>query len=774
VTTLSSRARELLRERAELAVLIVGVTVVITTCSFAAGRHTPLGIYGVGIVAGAGLALPAVGIVLVYRANRIINFAQLQMGAIAGTLFLRLVERRTFLRAVQSICPPCLERPPTSDPVTADRLARGFSRQDISVGLAPGWMVQLNYWLAFAGAIALTTLLVWLVYVAVIKRFNEAPRLVLTVVTLCSGQVATAVGFALMDRYLPLRDGDVVFRGAAAIPVRIDIDIDPAVFHTADLMVVVAAVAAGAALFAFFRYSRVGIVLRGAAENPQRAQTLGVNLTSITGRAWIIAGFLSGLAAVLGVAQSGLDFFRGNETLVRVLAAAVVGALLSLPLAIAGAVSVGVIGQSVEWATGSQALVSGLLVAVIVVLLVVQRERSSRAEIDSQSSALASRELRPIPIELRSLAPVRALIRIGIVVATLVGAGLPWMLSPSQTNRAVVHLLFIVVLLSLLVLTGWAGQISLAQLSFAAVGAYVTAASGLPFLVAVPAGAAVGAVVAALVGLPALRLRGQYLAVSSLAFALAVTQILIGPRYLGSRLPRELHRPVLLGIDFEDERSYYYLTLAFAVVAVLAVMGLRRSPIARTLIACKDNEQAAQAFGISLVRARLAGFALSGFVAAFAGGLFAFAQHGVPQGTYSSERSVDMFLFAMIGGFGSIAGPVVGVVYLAITGVVGGYLPGLLGFLATPSFGVIALLFVAPGGVAGLLCSLRDAWLRRLAERHRIDVPSLYADRKEGDAGLVPIAPKLRPGGGTIFVPTRFRMDDQWVLDARTQETVGG
>jgi branched-chain amino acid transport system permease protein len=798
------RVQRFVRQRTEAVALAVVVLVVLVWANLDSPRPIPLGVHVTGLVGAAGLALPAIGIVLVYRANRVINFAQLQMGAIAGTLFMRLIELRSFVRGVGAICPPCLKEPktvgdvlrlgqavpgaaqlavnpavqqlakvPLSDPRAADILPPGISAKELAVVTAPRWMVDLNYWLAFLLAIALTTFLVWAVYILVIKRFNQAPRLILTVVTLCAGQLALRFGNALMDVFIPARQSQLLVRGGTAIPNEVKVTLAPAVFHTAEILMVVSAVAAGVGLYAFFRYSRVGIVLRGAAENPQRAETLGVNLNAVTARAWVIAGFLSGLAAVLGVAHAGRDFYQGYDTVVRVLASAVVGGLVSLPLTIAGAFSLGIIDQAVLWATNSVELVSGLLVVIVVVLLVAQRARASRAEIDSQGAWLASRELRPIPRELRGLAPVRTAVRLSLVIAAVFVIGYPWLMSPSQVNLGVVSMLFLIVLLSLLVLTGWAGQISLAQMAFAAIGAYVAAVSHWPFVFAVPAGAVVGALVAVAVGFPALRLRGQFLAVSSLAFALAVSEILLSPRYLGKSIPARVSRPVLLGINFGDDRAFYYLTLVFVVLAVLAVMGLRRSPVARTLIACKDNEQAAQAFSLNLVRCRVAAFALSGFIAAFAGALFAYAQHGVSATSFAPERSIDMFLFAIIGGFGSVTAPIFGIVYLLLVQLLSTTVP-FLQFLTAPSLGVIVLLIVAPGGLASVLYSLRDAWLRRLADRYRIMVPSLYADRKPGDTALVPIAPKLRPNGGTVFVPTRFRFARQWMVEAQKREAARG
>jgi branched-chain amino acid transport system permease protein len=227
----------------------------------------------------------------------------------------------------------------------------------------------------------------------------------------------------------------------------------------------------------------------------------------------------------------------------------------------------------------------------------------------------------------------------------------------------------------------------------------------------------------------------------------------------------------VLGIDFSDQRVFYYFVLAFLVVTVVATLGLRRSRTGRALIACRDNETLAQAFGINLVRLRLSAFAMSGFVAALAGGLFAYAQFGVKSQTFDVSASINMFLIAVIGGLGSIAGPLIGAAYY---GAVNIFSDNPLIALASTGIGVVVLLLFLPGGLGEGAFRIRDALLRRVADRHHIDVPSLIADGRPRRRGQAPIAPKQRPGGGKILVPARYRVDGQWTLDARRQQEVQG
>jgi branched-chain amino acid transport system permease protein len=372
---------------------------------------------------------------------------------------------------------------------------------------------------------------------------------------------------------------------------------------------------------------------------------------------------------------------------------------------------------------------------------------------------------------------VRKWLRLGTLLAAGFVLGLPWVLSPAQTSLASSFGIYMIVGFSLLVLTGWAGQISLGQFAFATIGAWAAAASHLPFLLALPLAGVVGAIAAVIVGLPALKLRGLHLAISSLAFAVSASALFLGDGFFGKHLPASLHRPVLLGLDLGDQRVFYYTILLFVVLTMLGVVGLRRSRTGRVLIAARDNEASAQAFGVNLLRIRLSAFAVSGFMAAIAGALFAYNLSTVAPAAFSPVQSVRVFTFAVIGGLGGLAGPIIGFTY-----------QGLLTFLSSePSIqslgaGALGLLLLIwlPGGLAQGFYDIRDAMLRRVAARHRIVVPSLTADTRAGSVdNRARMQPKVRSGGSAIFVPTRYEPEGQWALarygsdDPSLKERVG-
>ena len=704
----------------------------------------PVGVLALGVVAAAPLALHAAGIVLVFRSNRFINFAQLQIGAVAGTLFALLVNAQPVFRGVAAVCPPCLER------VTATQLT-------------------VSYWLSLAFALAVSVALSWLAYVSVIRRLDRAPRLVATVasiflITLLAGlQRLTVDALSTTDQRT---FGGVT--NAVPPPVGGRFSIGSAQFGLAEVLLVLTAVGALTGTAWWLRSSATGTAIRAASQDADRAQTLGIDVGKVTGRVWMVVGGLSGAAAVLGAmvspAGSG-EAPAAGTSLVRILTVVVVARLVSLPLAGLAALALGLLITAVEFSVGSTNLLDGSLVVVVSVLLLLERRGATRTDVDASSAYLAGRQARPVPAALAELRSVQNLRRTAIALVAVLGLGAPFLLSPSQTAVLSTTLILATVGTSLLVLTGWAGLVSLGQFGFAAVGAYVAAASGLPFLLALPAGGLAGAGIAVLVGLPALRLRPLTLAISTLAFAAAVPAVLLNPDGLGRALPESLPRPRLLGVDTGDQRIFYALALLLLLLAVGAVAGLRRSRTARVLLAARDNEPAAQAFGLNLLAVRLSAFALSGFIAAVAGALFAFGQGGVKPDSFSVEQSLLIFTFTVLGGLGSLGGPLLGFAVLAALTLATAN-PIILNL--ANGLGGVLLLLLAPGGLAQLALTVRDGLLRRIAVRNGLASPSPNS-RDGGDHGVAPIATNTRPGGGAVYVPRRYALSG-WTPTVRAAE----
>jgi branched-chain amino acid transport system permease protein len=243
--------------------------------------------------------------------------------------------------------------------------------------------------------------------------------------------------------------------------------------------------------------------------------------------------------------------------------------------------------------------------------------------------------------------------------------------------------------------------------------------------VALLLGSVAAALVAVLLALPALRIRGLFLAVTTLAFAVVMSTFILDANRFPILLTARVPRPKLFFIDAEDERVFYFLALAGLFVAVFIAQGLRRTRTGRVLIGMRDNERAAQALGLSLVRTRLVTFAISGFLAAFAGVLYAAHNHTVRADAFGPEQSIDIFLMAVIGGLGSVSGVLTGAAYIGFVQLV---IPGALGRLLASGVGVLLVLLFYPAGLGGAVFAVRDSFLRRVALRDKIYVPALLGD----------------------------------------------
>lgn len=750
-------AWSVLRSRLELAVLGALLLTCLLLPRFSGG------VAGIGVVAGAGLALQALGMVLIVRSSRIINFAQVQLGAVTALLFFELWQHNELAVLSNMACRGCIHGLNTDfaymqshpNQVLAALLANGHT----------GW-IAAGFWISAALSLLVAPLVSWIAYRLVIRRFEEASRLIATVVTIALASILVGAANALPQLFDNPKNQTL----ALYLPLpHVDISIAPAVFHFPDLLTVIAVILATAGLAAFLRFHRIGAGMRAVADNPRRALTLGIRASRLSAVSWVLAGTLSGIASILAVMSSGEPGLNTGQSvfsvpeLVITLAALCFARLVSLPVAVLASVVLCVARSVFFQSFSADVPFDVTLLLLIGLALLVQVSRQSRAEREAMAGHLVAQEARPIPRELRHLPSVERVTRWVAIAAVLVVLAFPFVMSPDQVGVGTVVLIDTIVGLSLLVLTGWAGQISLGQFAFAGIGGYVAtllaAKLGLFILLALAVGGVAGALAAMVVGIPALRLRGLNLAITTLALAFATSAVLLNPTYLGRFLPAQLDRPQFLGFSLDDPRAFFYVTLAFLLLTYLAVAGLRRSRTGRTLIACRDNEQAGQSFGINLFRARLEAFAISGFIAAVAGGLLAYQQHGVQPGTFDPVSNFTIFLNVVLGGLGSVIGPLLGSVFYGALLLFSNPVVQLLG----TGFGVLAVLLLFPSGLSGLVFTARDAWLRRVAVRHRVLVPSLLADSSvnplESEA---PIAPKLRPGGGVVFVPRRYELAGQW------------
>jgi branched-chain amino acid transport system permease protein len=424
--------------------------------------------------------------------------------------------------------------------------------------------------------------------------------------------------------------------------------------------------------------------------------------------------------------------------------------MTSLPITVAAAMGLAVVEQSVFWSYGRSTVMDAALLVVILVALLVQRHRFARAEEGASWKAVAA--VRPVPAELAGLPEVRRA-RVALTVALLGAAiAIPPLLTSTRQNLLAVIVIYCLVGLSLVVLSGWAGQISLGQFALVGIGGGVAGSlsqdAGWDLLLSMLAGGLAGTVAALVLGLPALRIRGFFLAVSTLAFAVSTSSYLLRQEWLVPTA--SVGRPRLFGrADLEVELTFYYLALAVLVLTVVGMRGVRRSRIGRAIVAVRDNQAAAQAYGIHAITTKLVAFGVSGFVAGLAGGLLVHHQHGLPATQYSPQQSLSVFLITVIGGLGSVPGAILGALYIKGTQYL---LAGPWAFFAS-GIGVLGLLLVLPEGLGALLYRARDAFLRRVAQRRGIVVSSLVADVRVADRAEVDLAEGESVLGFEVDVP---------------------
>jgi branched-chain amino acid transport system permease protein len=645
-------------------------------------RGAPLGIIVLGLTFGSLYALVTIGIVLVFRANRVVNFAQAEFGSVAAVLAIEF--------AIHGV----------------------------------------NYFVSIALGFVIAAAIGALVNVTIIRRFRRAPRLILAVATIGIAQVLA--GIALV---IPL-----VWEGANAgkftTPFEASFEIFPVIFNGNHVLTLVMVPTVMVAVGAFLRFSDYGVAIRAAAENGDRANLLGIPVPRLSTIVWSLAGVLSAIATILRVPMVGFASFSnvsggGNSLLLRTLAAAVIARMENLPRAVIAALGIGVFENVVIWNRPNTTEVDAMLVVVILGALLAQRDFFARAAETGISSWRAIREIRPIPEELRRLPEVRWVFA-GLRLALLVFVAMvPLWAGPSLEESLALLLIYCIVAISLLILTGWAGHISLGQFALVGFGGATTSLlygrHGWDFFLALPAGVIVASLVALVIGLPALRIKGPFLAVTTLAFAVTSATYFLEDRYFPWFIEDRFTRPVLWNrLRIDQEWQIYLFCYVALIIVFYAVKSLRNSHTGRALIAVRDNESNAEAVALNATRLKLTAFLVSGGIAGLAGGLYVLHQGGLNTDSFAADVSVRLFSMVVIGGLGSLPGALLGATYVRGVEFL---LPPAWELLAS-GFGILVLLLFLPEGLGGLAYGLRDRYLRRVARRHQLVVPSLLADRR--------------------------------------------
>ncbi len=327
--------------------------------------------------------------------------------------------------------------------------------------------------------------------------------------------------------------------------------------------------------------------------------------------------------------------------------------------------------------------------------------------------------MRDTPAALRELVEVR-LGATGAALALVVFlATLPAWLGPGSLLEVSTLLALGIVGCSIVVLTGWAGQVSLGQMGFAAVGAVAGAAAMIDWhwdlSLALLFGGAAGAAVAFVVGLPTLRLDGVFVAVTTLAFGLAAAGYFLDRSEFSWIPSGNLPTPRIFGVPVGSEGAVFATCLVVGILVVLSMRGLRHSRFGRVLRALSTNEKAVAGYGVDADRAKLSAFAVSGFIAGLGGCLLVVVNQQYVESSFTATVSLAVFTATAVGGLGSVVGAVTGAALVEGSAV---FLPP--SWQLFPSaFGVLLVLVAFPGGVSSLVFAGRDRLLEVVDRRHR-------------------------------------------------------
>jgi branched-chain amino acid transport system permease protein len=568
---------------------------------------------------------------------------------------------------------------------------------------------------ALVFALIVGALLGLVVYVLVFRPLRRAPALARVVASLGLLLYIQEIvrlrfpvaGASVVDRRPVLPDGPVALFGTTVTQNRLVL---------AGIVVAVAAL-----LGAVFRFTRFGLATRAAAGNEKGALLLGISPDRLASACWAVASVLAGFAVILIEPIAGLSATTTTLLVIPALAAALLGGLESFAVTTAAGLVIGmvqslILGWSVrpdtrwipDWlpTTGLQQLVPVLVIIGVLVW---------RGDALPDRAAVAARRLPPSPEPRHVTAWTIALVGLAATGLLTFGSG--------YRHALIVSMVFALLTLSVVVLTGFSGQISLAQLAFAGVAGFASirlVEHHVPFPVALVLAALLATVIGVVVGYPATRVRGMSLAIATLAMALAIEELVLASEgFSGGHAGSSSPRPYLLGIDVgitatggdNFRPAFGFVCLGVLALASLAVTNLRRNRTGLRWLAVRANERAAAAAGIDVTRAKLGAFAVSSFLAGCCGVLMAFSVTTLSRTSFLVIGSLVAVALTYLAGVSSVSGALVAGA-LAQAGIYTAFVNDLTGgdadtyVFALSGLALIVTAINAPEGITGVARSL--------------------------------------------------------------------
>jgi ABC-type branched-subunit amino acid transport system ATPase component/branched-subunit amino acid ABC-type transport system permease component len=572
-----------------------------------------------GLANGAVFASLALALVMTYRSSGVINFA-------TGAIALFTAYTYAFLRKGQLLI-----------------LIPGL-KQTVKIGGNLGFVPAAVLALLMAAVLGL------ILYVLIFRPLRTAPPIARAVASL--GVMVVLTGVMLQ------RLGTSPVEVSSIFPTH-NYKLGSVRVSGDRIWFAITVVAVTLVLAAAYRFTRFGLSTRAAAVSEKGAFVSGISPDRIAAYNWMISAAVAGLAGILIAPIVPLVPAAYTLFIVPALAAAIAGRFQSLAVGVGAGLVIGMVQSEVTYLQGQHSWLpkSGMaelvpLVLVLVVLVIQGRPLPGRGALITHTLGRAPRP--------RGLA-VPAAIATAAAAVGLVAMSGAW------RAALLTSLIFGIISLSLVVVTGYAGQVSLAQLTLAGAAGFLlsplTASWGIPFPIA-PLLAALGAtVIGVIVGLPALRIRGLPVAVVTLTLAVALEALWFRNPSLVPSEGKNITGPSLFGLNLRvgagtayPRLAFCFVALAALVVAGLGVAKLRISRLGSAMLAVRANERSAAAAGINVVATKVAAFAIAAFIAGIGGTLLAYKQTNVTFDPFDAILGLSVFATAYLAGITSVSG----------------------------------------------------------------------------------------------------------------------
>lgn len=564
----------------------------------------------IGLAAGSLYSLLAIGLVVIYRGSGVVNFAQGATGLVGAFLFYELNHQE-------------------------------------------GW----PFWPSFIAGVGIAMAVGFLTYVCVMRPLRRATTLVrivgsLAVLLIIEGIANIHYGYQTL--FVPSALPTYAWTIAG---VRV---------ASGQVIILLICSALVCVLWSIYKFSLFGLRTSAVTENSMAATYVGISPDLIAALNWAIGGAIAGIAAILIIPISGLSISGLSLLVIPAAAAALVGNMASFPLTFCGGLGIGMaqslIGRYLNTTNYplTHVAMSGLIDAVpfiliIVVLVIRGTGIPDRSTVKAKLSAVGSGTPRPLAI---------------LILAAAVLVPVCLFASPTWIGAFTITAITGIILLSFVVVTGYAGQLSLAQFALAGVGGLIAAwcsgGLGLPFLLALLLAALAAIPIGIVVGLPALKTRGVTLAIVTLGFAVALDSMLFENLSIAAGFNGgvKIDAPAIFGFDINSithpQRYLTFVVVGFVLCAMM-VVNLRRSSVGRRLLAVRANERASSALGVSVPGVKLYGFAFGSSIAAVGGTLLVFQLPPIALfGSFDPVSSIQLVSESVVGGVGYVIGPLIG------------------------------------------------------------------------------------------------------------------